>query len=134
MRASQKTHRILMIVFAAFMLVVIACSCGDIDTGTTTGGTTGTTTGGTSEGTVTVINNSSISICYVFVSPDELTEWGNDILGDTDTLEPGETLSVTVAPGVYDLGAFDCEQNSIDEDHDITVAAGEERTWTFTDN
>jgi hypothetical protein len=138
MRASQKTHRILMIVFAAFMLVVIACSCGDIDTGTTTGGTTGdatttTTTGGGGTATVSVVNSSAVDICFLYVSPSVSDDWGEDVLGSDNLLSPGETFDVSVAPGTYDFLAENCDGEEIDSESDVVVTE-EGVTWTFTDN
>jgi hypothetical protein len=134
MKVSQKTHRILMIVFAAFMLVVIACSCGNIDTGTTgTTTTDGSTTGGGSGATVSVINSSSVDICFLYISPSTSDSWGDDVLGSGNVLSPGETFDASVSPGTYDFRADNCSNEEIDSEQDVEVTA-EGVTWTFTDN
>jgi hypothetical protein len=114
MKLTQKNHRIFMIVFAAFMLVIAACSCG-------------------TPTAVSVINSSSAVICHLYISPSTNEEWGNDVLG-TDTLDPGETLDVPVEAGTYDFMASDCDGNEIDSELGVDVPAGQTITWTFTDN
>lgn len=52
--------------------------------------------------TFTVVNNSSVSIHYIYVSPGDDMSWGEDVL-DVDTLEPGEQCEVRLDPGVWDV-------------------------------
>ncbi len=51
---------------------------------------------------VDVVNRSGQSIYYIYVSPATNSTWGPDIL-ELDTLEPGETTSVWIQPGVWDI-------------------------------
>jgi len=52
-------------------------------------------------------NNSSLSLHYFYVSPSNEDSWGDDLLGDTGTLDAGYTGTVSIADGsdqcVYDL-------------------------------
>lgn len=45
----------------------------------------------------------SWDIWFVYVSPSSETEWGQDWLGTSGILSPGNTITVKVAPGTYDL-------------------------------
>jgi hypothetical protein len=80
-------------------------------------------------GTLTVINNSSDDVCYVFVSPAGSTSWGNDWLGDSTILENGDQQTITVGSGVNDMQAADCDGNAIAEQYEIDFSTGQ--TWTL---
>jgi len=43
----------------------------------------------------TLVNNSSsVIISYVYVSPSESSDWGDDVLGDGVVLAPGESIDI----------------------------------------
>ena len=108
------------LVIGLLLLGVLACG-------------TVTTTGG--NGAVQVVNNSSATICYVYISPSTSTEWGEDQLGAENTIPPGSSFTVqNIPPGTYDFRADDCSNTQIDVEQGITVNAGQTVTWTFTDN
>jgi len=50
-----------------------------------------------------IVNNSSEEIAYLYVSPQGSDAWGGDVLGSENTIPPGESFGVSVAPGNYDL-------------------------------
>lgn len=50
-----------------------------------------------------VVNNSTEEVAYLYVSPQQSEDWGQDVLGTENTIEPGQSFTVRVAPGVYDL-------------------------------
>lgn len=53
--------------------------------------------------TLTIINNSGVTIFYAYVSPSTSSEWGNDVLG-ASTIPAGGSFTVTgIVPGTYDL-------------------------------
>ena len=80
-------------------------------------------------GTLTVINNSSDDVCYVYVSPADSSSWGSDRLGESTILDRGESETITVGAGLYDLQAADCDGDALAEQYDIDFAAG--YTWTL---
>ncbi|MEW6569167.1 MAG: hypothetical protein AB1449_13580 [Chloroflexota bacterium] len=82
--------------------------------------------------TVTLINNSQTTICYVLISPSTSQSWGSDWLGSSETLPPGSSRNFAVAPGQqYDLQALDCDQNTVDQQMQVMITeAG--ITWTVT--
>jgi len=43
-----------------------------------------------------VVNNTSLVLTHVFVSPSDIADWGDDIMG-RDVLNPSETVNVTFA-------------------------------------
>lgn len=79
-----------------------------------------------------VENTSSLTVCYIYISPDTATNWGEDWLGSGNVLGPGQTFtSNEFTPGVYDLRVDDCENNSLAERHNVEIQS--EFTWTLTD-
>jgi hypothetical protein len=55
----------------------------------------------------TLVNSIGATIRYVYVSPSDVTDWGNDVLG-ADVLLPGRRMNITfsrVRPGTcyYDI-------------------------------
>tara|TARA_R110002020_G_scaffold255477_2_gene469210 strand:- start:240 stop:572 length:333 start_codon:yes stop_codon:yes gene_type:complete len=47
----------------------------------------------------TLINDSSQSLHYFYTNPSNSDEWGDDLLGEDGTLEPGEQGVVTIGDG-----------------------------------
>jgi hypothetical protein len=87
---------------------------------------------GSEESPNIVIHNDleSWEIYFVFVSPVEAEEFGDDLLGDFSTLGPGEEFSTRVEPGTYDIRV-------VDEDEDSYTRWGvevgtETYTWNVT--
>ena len=62
----------------------------------------GAVSSASSQTTFTVVNNSSVSIYYIYVSPGDDMSWGEDVL-DIDVLAPGEQCEVRLDPGVWDI-------------------------------
>jgi hypothetical protein len=93
------------------------------------------TGGGAGTGSVEIINNSSVTICYVYISSSSSTEWGNDQLGSENVVAPGGAFTIhSIPPGTYDMRADDCSNNQIgDPEFGVEISAGETVTWTFTD-
>jgi hypothetical protein len=80
-------------------------------------------------GTLTVVNNSSDDVCYVFVSPTGSTTWGSDWLGEDTVLGEGDEQTITVGAAVYDLQAADCDGNAVAEQYEVDFSTGQ--TWTL---
>lgn len=70
---------------------------------------------------ITLVNNSDETICYVYISPTTSDEWGEDWLGSTEVIDPGDQRVFNVEPGVYDLLATDCDDNEIDIEWEMEV-------------
>ncbi len=64
----------------------------------------------------TIINNSSIEICYVYFSSSEATDWGPDQLGENTTIPPGQQFTIEgIPPGTYDLKVVTCDNQELEE-------------------
>jgi hypothetical protein len=90
----------------------------------------GESTGGSSGGnvTLTVINSSASTVCYMRISPTTSTTWGDDWLG-ADTISTGASYNFTVPSGSYDLRAEFCGGGQLVQ-WNISLASN--MTWTLT--
>jgi len=71
---------------------------------------------------VLVENDSSVEICYVLISPSSAESWGEDWLGENDTILPGaeRTFYITSNQSI-DLQVYDCDENMLDEQYNINL-------------
>jgi hypothetical protein len=107
-----------------------------------TGGKEGTSTGGEQPGgeivggqssgggnvTLTVINSSASTVCYMRISPTTSSTWGDDWLG-SDTIASGASYNFTVPSGSYDLRAEFCGGGDLVQ---WNVSLATNMTWTLT--
>ncbi len=78
------------------------------------------------------VNNSSKEVCYFFISPVSNDSWGDDWLGDQESVLPGNSRMFFVDPGTYDLMAGDCDgETTIAEEDNADLS--EDVTWTISD-
>jgi hypothetical protein len=77
-----------------------------------------------------VYNDSSETVCFIYISPSTSDTWGEDWLGD-DVIAPGDTYTFDVPAGTYDLEANDCDGNALGTQ--VEVDLSEPLEWTFTD-
>jgi hypothetical protein len=111
----MKKRIALFIAVAALLLAALACGGGG-------GG------GGTSGPSVTLVNNSGQTVCYVYISPTSETTWGQDQLGSTETISSGSSRTFNVSAGAYDLRAEDCNHNALDEERNVNITGP--YTWS----
>jgi len=71
----------------------------------------GSLAGGSAQ--VTVINDSSSSICFLYISPTTSDTWGEDVLGSS-VLEAGASRTFPVSAGSYDLRAETCDGGAVE--------------------
>jgi len=64
----------------------------------------------------------NIDVCYVFISPANSEEWGDDWLGVDEIIPPGDSRTFTMPAGLYDLMALDCEDNLLAEEYDASLS------------
>lgn len=62
-----------------------------------------------------IINNSSLELCYLYVSSSDSTDWGPDQLGDS-TVPAGSDFTISgIEPGTYDMRAEACDGSELEE-------------------
>jgi hypothetical protein len=134
-------------------IIVVACSCGSglipalstptetptpaptetpLPTSTPTSPPELTATPEQTAATLIVQNDGVAEICDLFVSPVTKDTWdeADQYLATGATIPPGETFTVEVPPGQYDLLAEGCANQTLGEDYGVELAAGGEMTWT----
>lgn len=79
--------------------------------------------------TLDVVNNTDLTVCYLYISPTDSDQWGSDWLGEY-VLDPGYTYTVEVSTGTYDILVTDCNDNTIEEHYGETLG-DQPRTWTL---
>ena len=77
---------------------------------------------------IDVVNEASEDICYVLISPADSDEWGDDLLGEDETIESGQTRSFSVPGVLQDVKILNCDQatmaTTFDVDSDFTLTVG----------
>ena len=81
------------------------------------------------QATLTLINNSSTTVCDVLISLSHSDTWGDDWLNEDAVLTPGDACIFHMPVGIYDLAALDCEQNFVAEEYTVEIAGALE--WTL---
>jgi hypothetical protein len=83
--------------------------------------------GGSSSGVdapIVVENYLDISVCYLYISPSDAGEWGNDWLGANETIDYGGSRTFWIAADqTVDLRTEDCDGVGIDEQYSVYVPA-----------
>jgi serine/threonine protein kinase len=70
---------------------------------------------------VWLFNSLDEEICYVFISPVTSDDWGQDWLGDIESIPAGGVRILFVNPDTYDFSARNCDEQEIGYQYDITV-------------
>lgn len=77
---------------------------------------------------VTVDNQTPYDICYVYISPSDSDSWGDDWLGEENTIDAGTSKTLAVPNGTYDMLVADCDHTTLGTawnlDADTTVSFG----------
>ena len=90
----MKWVRMLTLIVSVFMIGFLAC-------GNDNPASSGTVT-------LTIINGlESYTIHYVYVSPSGSNSWGSDRLGAANVLDPGESGTLELPQGTYDIKIID---------------------------
>jgi hypothetical protein len=85
---------------------------------------------------VRIVNNTGFSIYYIFISPAESDEWGDELLGD-NFLEDGENITFQLPlplnrTNIYDFRVHD-EDGDVYFKWDITVTNNARIVFTLDD-
>jgi len=79
---------------------------------------------------LTLYNSSDTIICYVYISPVDAKEWGEDWLGPNEMIGAGGSRTFSVPAGTYDLRADDCDGNPVDVQWEVEISEG--TIWTVS--
>jgi hypothetical protein len=133
----SRVHRLVYLLLAVMALVAATLACSPVQQPTPTStpppptATPRPTEPPPARGNVTIVNQSSVTICFLYASLTTETTWGNDWLGSSGTIAPGASYSLDLNPGAYDMMAADCDQNEIERNMGVTIT-GAGFTWTVT--
>lgn len=81
----------------------------------------------TTDTEITINNTTSEDICFLYISSPDTDEWGEEQLG-SDFINAGESYSLKIEPGTYDLLAEDCEINTLAEEYSVEIT--QNYVWT----
>ncbi len=80
---------------------------------------------------LTVENDSSTEICFIYIDPSTSDTWSDDWLGPKETIVSGAARYFFVEPGTYDLLAQDCDGNELASEYGVEI--DDDITWTLSD-
>jgi S1-C subfamily serine protease len=69
-----------------------------------------------------LINDTSLEICWVYLSPTTAQEWGQDRLGSTETILPGDQRTFEITTGTYDFLLVECGGEIAYEQYEIELS------------
>lgn len=78
-----------------------------------------------------ILNESAMTICYVNFSPTTDPMWGQDRLGATEVIAPGQSRGWRVPADTYDFRLLDCNQRTLMERRGEPIGSNQRRTVTF---
>ncbi|MDR2702406.1 MAG: hypothetical protein LBB72_08245 [Spirochaetaceae bacterium] len=85
---------------------------------------------------IRIVNNTGFSIYYIFVSPSESDDWGDELLGD-DYLEDGDYITVRLSQPLSRTNVYDFRVEDEDEDlyfkWEVTVTNNARIVFTLDD-
>ena len=87
---------------------------------------------GSDDATIIVENNASVSVFELYIAECDDDLWGDDELGTTETISPGEDREFDVDAGCWDLRAR-FSDDTFAQDFGIEVDEGDEFTWELVD-
>lgn len=79
------------------------------------------TSGAEGPAQLTVINDLDVDVCYIFISPTTEDTWGEDWLGSSELLTSGYERTFTMAAGMWDLLATDCDQKELAQKMQVSI-------------
>lgn len=82
------------------------------------------------QATLTVINNSSYDLCFLYISTSS-TDWGPDQLHPDQIIGPGERVGFTVPSGTWNLRGETCDREIYWEQMGVEIQVSYE--WTLID-
>jgi Trypsin-like peptidase domain len=78
---------------------------------------------------LTISNESGIEVCYVQIAPHQAGNWGQDRMGNEETLKLGDQRTFKFASGEYDMSLSDWNGNVLLEKHALDLT--QDLTYPF---
>ena len=105
------------------MLALLSLACSALTGGDSNG------SGSSSPGVdITVDNRSPDEVCYVLISPSSSDMWGDDQLGEDETIAPGDSRTFSMGDDIYDVRVEACSEAAVatawEVSSDDTVVVG----------
>jgi hypothetical protein len=90
-----------------------------------------TVTAGNARATARVFidNTADTEVCFVFISPSTGDEWGDDLMGENETIMTGQTRVFYMRPDTYDMQVRDCNEEILAEQYEVDLSS--DKTWTL---
>jgi S1-C subfamily serine protease len=76
----------------------------------------------------TLENGSDSAICFVLLSPSDAANWGQDELGEDESIDAGQSQVFTVPASTYDLRMLDCDADELGVEDDLDLTSN----FTYT--
>ena len=113
-------RRAIFILISLLLLISLAC--------VRSGGGGGKSSGGSSDVEFTIVNRSPEEVCYVLISLSDSDSWGDDQLGEDDTIASGDRQTFSMPKGTYDVRVENCDEAAMatgwELSSDATITAG----------
>jgi hypothetical protein len=72
---------------------------------------------------LTLRNALEVPACFVYISPTDNDEWGNDWLSEDEFILPGDTRTFNLEPNqVVDISTLDCDGFVLHEEYGISIS------------
>ncbi len=82
---------------------------------------------------VEIENETESEICGVWASPEGAQNWGfGEDLGQFGSIPPGESSTIEIPTGTYDIAADDCNGNAVHEEYGVEIDS--DGVYTLTGN
>lgn len=80
---------------------------------------------------VRLVNNSGYDICFVYITPSDSEEWGDDWLGEDQVIPDNDsfTFQAPAGYGPYDMQALDCDGYLLGEEYNVEMDGN--KVWTI---
>ena len=73
---------------------------------------------------IEVVNNLSVDVCYLFLSPSLAQNWGPDEIGVDAIIPAGQSLYLPIIAEFYWVRAQDCDRNDVATGENLDLSGG----------
>ncbi|MCH7697974.1 MAG: trypsin-like peptidase domain-containing protein [Chloroflexi bacterium] len=73
---------------------------------------------------VEVANEGIVPVCFVYISPSQAENWGQDELGPAEIIDIGEVRTFFLPAAMYDLLIEDCDSEPLAEEYELDMSEG----------